>query len=64
MKILSISIIRPIISMFSFTTVGTVVINVNHRILRDLIDEIGLDSQNKILILNEKDEVLTVRTKR
>ena len=54
MKILSISIIRPIISMFSFTTVGTVVINVNHRILRDLIDEIGLDSQNKILILNEK----------
>ena len=57
-KFFSISIIRPIISMFSFTTVGTVVINVNHRILRDLIDEIGLDSQNKILILNEKDEVL------
>ena len=54
----SISIVRPIISMFSFSTVGTVVVNVNHRVLQDLIDGIGLGSHNKILILNEKDEVL------
>lgn len=54
----SISIIRPIISLYNFSTVGTVVINVNHRVLEDLIDDIDLDSHNKILILNEKDEVL------
>lgn len=54
----SISIVRPILSLYSFKIIGTLVINVNYNVLKDLIDEVEPNNNSKIIILNEHDQVL------
>ena len=54
----SISLVRPIISLYSFKLIATLVIDVDYNILKDLIKNSETNSSSKIYILNEKDEVL------
>lgn len=53
----TISLVRPILSLYSFKTVGVLVIDVNYGVLKDLINEVNADNC-MIFILNEKDQIL------
>jgi two-component system sensor histidine kinase YesM len=52
----SISIGRPILSLYSFKPIGTLVVDVNNNVLKDLINDVRQKSNSMIIILNEKDD--------
>lgn len=52
----SISIGRPILSLYSFKKIGTLVIDVNNAVLKDLINDVKQKSNSMIIVLNEKDD--------